>query len=173
VRFAAILATAAIAVVLQLALARYAVGGRWLFDIVLVGVVYAALNWGPAAGMLTGTLGGLVQDVLSNDVVGIGGLAKTLIGFAAGVVGSQFVVARPVARVALLAAASVLHRLLVVGLHGLIDQHWPVVPGGPMVVETLLNCVCGLIAFQLSESLPGAVSRGRQRRRPGLRRREW
>ena len=36
-----------------------------------------------------------MQDVLSADIVGIGGLAKTLVGFAAGVLGTQFVVARP------------------------------------------------------------------------------
>ena len=63
-KLAAVVATVAVAVVLQLALARYMVGGRWLFDIVLVGVVYAALNWGPAVGMLTGTTGGLIQDAL-------------------------------------------------------------------------------------------------------------
>ena len=88
-KIAAVLATVAIGVALQLALARYTVGGRWVFDIVVVGVVYAALAWGPAAGMIAGSAGGLIQDVLSNDVVGSGGLAKTLIGFVTGVVGSR------------------------------------------------------------------------------------
>ena len=53
------------AVVLQVTLARYTVGGRWVFDLVLVGVVYAALLWGPVAGMLAGTIGGLLQDWLA------------------------------------------------------------------------------------------------------------
>ena len=169
----AVLAAVAVSLILQLALARYTVGGKWLFDFVLVGVVFAALNWGPAAGMIAGSAGGLVQDMLSNDIVGTGGLAKTVIGFAAGAVGSQFVVARPAARAALLAGASVLHRLLLLGLRGLIDQQWPVVPWGAVLGETLLNAVAGLIVFQIGESLPGAVSRGRQSRRSGFRRREW
>ena len=38
----------------------------------------------PVAGMLAGTLGGLLQDMLSGGIVGVGGLAKTLVGFAAG-----------------------------------------------------------------------------------------
>lgn len=172
-KLAAIVATVVVAVILQVALARYMVGGRWLFDIVLVGVVYAALNWGPVAGMLTGTAGGLIQDALSNDVVGVGGLAKTLVGFVTGLVGAQFVVARPIARVALLAGASILHRLLLIGFHALIDQHWPVLPGTAILAETLANSAFGLIAFQASESLPGAVARGRRNRRSGLRRREW
>ncbi len=172
-KLTAILATVAVAVVLQVALAHFTVGGHWLFDIVLVGVVYAALSWGPVAGMLTGTAGGLIQDALSNDVVGVGGLAKTLVGFVTGLVGVQFVVARPIARVALLAAASIIHRILLIGFHALIDQHWPLLPGGAILGETLANSVFGLIAFQASESLPGAVARGRQNRRAGLRRRQW
>ena len=171
-KITAVLITMGIAVGLQLALARYTVGGRWIFDIVLVGVVYAALNWGPVAGMLAGSAGGLAQDLLSNEVVGTGGLVKTIIGFVVGALGAQFVVARPAGRVALLAGASVLHRLLLIGLIALIDQRWPPVSGGAVLAETLLNSVCGLIAFQLGESLPGLASR-RSSRRSGFRRREW
>ncbi len=171
-KLAAVLLTMAIAVALQLALARYAVGGRWLFDLVLVGVVYAALNWGPVAGMLAGSVGGLVQDALSNDVVGSGGLVKTLIGFAVGEIGTQFVVARPVARLALLVAASVLHRVLLAGMHALIDQRWQPLSAGAVLAETVFNAACGLIVFQLSEALPGLASR-RPGRRSGIKRREW
>jgi rod shape-determining protein MreD len=173
VKFTAVLATVAISVVLQFGLARYAVGGRWLFDVVLVGVVYAALNWGPVAGMLAGTLGGLIQDVLSDAVVGTGGLVKTLIGFAAGFVGAQFVVARPTARVAIVASASLLHRLLLVVIHGVIDQHWPAISWPAIVGETFLNSIFGLIAFQAAEAVPALRSRNRQSRRPGITRREW
>jgi rod shape-determining protein MreD len=171
-KITAVLLTMAVAVALQLALARYTVGGRWLFDIVLVGVVYAALNWGPVAGMLAGTAGGLVQDLLSNDVVGTGGLAKTLVGFGVGVLGSQFVVARPTARVAVLICASVAHRLMFIGIHALIDQRWTAVSSTAILGETVLNAVCGLIAFQLGETLPGMTAR-RDGGRTGLRRREW
>ena len=48
------------------------------------------------------------------------------------------------------------------------------VPG----VEAVLDAagplaICGLLVFQLTESLPGVVSRGRETRRSGLRRRQW
>lgn len=172
-RATSVLVTVLISVVVQLTLARYTVGGRWLFDLVLVGVVYAALNWGPVAGMLAGTAGGLIQDALSDDLVGIGGLAKTVVGFVGGVVGAQFVVARPAARTLLVAAASILHRLMIVGLHGLIDQKWPGIPWPAILGETALNSLVGLVVFQATESLPGALARGRQSRRSGLRKRQW
>ena len=47
VKIAWVLVTVVVAVVLQVTLARYTVGGRWVFDLVLVGVVYAALPVGP------------------------------------------------------------------------------------------------------------------------------
>jgi rod shape-determining protein MreD len=173
VKATAVLVTVAVAVALQLALARYTVGGRWLFDLVLVGVVFAALNWGPVAGMLAGTAGGLIQDVLSDDIVGTGGLAKTLTGFASGFVGSQLVVARPAARAGVVAAASVVHRLLILGLRSLIEQKWTGVPWTAILGEMALNAVCGLVAFVASDRLPGVVARGRQSRRSGISRREW
>jgi hypothetical protein len=42
-----------------------------------------------------------------------------------------------------------------------------------ILAETLANSAFGLVAFQASESLPGAVSRGRRNRGAGLRRKEW
>jgi rod shape-determining protein MreD len=173
VKATSVLLTVAVAVALQLALARYTVGGRWVFDLVLVGVVYAALNWGPVAGMLAGTAGGLIQDVLSDDIVGTGGLAKTLTGFAAGAIGAQFVLTRPGARTCLVAAASILHRLIILALRALVDQHWPALPWTAILGEVVLNSCCGLLAFVASEGFPGMVARGRQRGRSGISRREW
>ena len=92
----AVLLSVVVAVILQVALARYAVGGRWVFDLVLVGVAFAALQGGAITGMMAGTAGGLLQDVLSGGIVGVGGLAKTVVGCLAGVVGTQFVVAASV-----------------------------------------------------------------------------
>jgi hypothetical protein len=95
VKFTSVLLTVVAAVFLQVALARYTVGGAWAFDLVLVGVVFAALQWGPVAGIVAGTLGGLLQDLLAGEIVGLGGLTKTIVGFVSGVVGTQFVLTRP------------------------------------------------------------------------------
>ena len=50
-------------------------------DLVLIVVVYVALKSGRSTGMLAGTVAGLIQDALSSGILGIGGLAKTLVGF--------------------------------------------------------------------------------------------
>ena len=65
---------------------------RLRIDLVLVAVAYAALAFGPVVGLFAGTLGGLAQDALSAQIIGVSGLAKTLVGFVSGVVGSQFIV---------------------------------------------------------------------------------
>ncbi|HET9370347.1 MAG TPA: rod shape-determining protein MreD [Vicinamibacterales bacterium] len=171
-KIAWVLGTLLAAVVLQAALARYTVGGRWVFDLVLVGVVYCALQWGAAAGMAAGTLGGLFQDLLSGGLVGVGGFAKTLVGYATGVFGTQFVLAKPQVRAAIVAASTVVHRLTIVGMNALIDQ-WQGVPWTPLLVETLLNSMVALVVFHVTEMLPGVVERGRASRRSSLSRRQW
>ncbi|PYR27610.1 MAG: rod shape-determining protein MreD, partial [Acidobacteria bacterium] len=84
----------ALALAIQTTLARFLVHGVVALDFVLVVVVYVGLTSGPASGMLTGTVAGLVQDALSTGVIGIGGLAKTIVGFLGGIIGTQFIVAQ-------------------------------------------------------------------------------
>jgi len=167
------LLTVVLALIAQMALARYAVGGRWVFDFVLVGVVYSALYWGPVAGMWAGTAGGLMQDALTGDVVGVGGLVKTSVGMAVGLAGGRFIVARPAARAAAVAAATVGHRLIIVGLLAGIDQEWHGVPWGAVLMEMVLNGAAGFLAFQVTDALPGAVRNAQFRRRSSLSRRRW
>ena len=84
-RAAGVLIAIALALALQTSLARFLVGGTAALDLVLVVVVYVALTSGPVTGMLAGSAAGIVQDALSSGTVGIGGLAKAIVGFAAGV----------------------------------------------------------------------------------------
>jgi rod shape-determining protein MreD len=169
----AVVATVIVAVVLQLTFARYMIGGRLVFDLVLVGVVFAALQWGPVAGMLAGTMGGLLQDALSGGIVGVGGLAKTIVGYITGQIGVQFVLTRPRARILPLMVATVVHRLLMLSFYGMIDQRWPQIWWTAMLWETVVNAACGLVLFLAADALPNAVSRGRMSRRSSLSRRQW
>ncbi len=172
-KLAAVVTAVLAAVILQVTLARYTVGGRWAFDLVLVGVIYVALRWEAVAGMIAGTVGGLLQDMLSGGIIGVGGLAKTLAGFAAGVIGTQLVSAKPQARAVIVAGATVLHRLVLLGLQGLIDQQWPGLSWTAMLGETAINAACGLVAFHVTDALPSAYNRGRMSRRSSWDRRQW
>ena len=85
-------------------------------------VVYVALTSGPETGLLTGAFAGLVQDALSTTgVVGVGGLAKTIVGFLAGIVGTQFIVAQPLPRFVVFFTASLIHSLVFIGLFAVLD----------------------------------------------------
>lgn len=172
-KFTVVVLTVIVSVVCQAVLARYTIGGSWVFDLVLVGVLFAALQWGPAAGLVAGTIGGLLQDLLSGGIVGVGGLAKTIVGFCAGVVGAQFVLARPQARSIIVAAGTLIHRGLMLALTGLIEQHWPGVSWGTMLGETVLNTLAAFVLFQVASAWPGAMERHRGNRRTSLGRRQW
>jgi rod shape-determining protein MreD len=158
-----VLATA-IAIALQTTLARFVIRGTVAVDLVLVVVVYVALTSGPVTGMLAGTFAGLVQDTLSSGVIGIGGLAKTLVGFLAGVIGTQFIVAQPLPRFVVFFAATVLHATVFIGLYEVLGLRDFGMPVAAVTTQGLGNAVLGVVVFQLVEFLPGAVERRRVER---------
>ena len=153
----------AVALALQTTLARFLVRGSVAVDLVLVAVVYVALSSGPVTGMLTGTFAGLIQDALSSGVIGIGGLAKTIVGFLAGVIGTQFIVAQPLPRFVVFFSATLLHAVIFMGLYILLDMRQFDTPYAAALGQAVGNAVVGVVAFQLVELLPGAVERRRAR----------
>jgi rod shape-determining protein MreD len=156
VKAAGIILAVVAAQALQATLERY-IRGTVAIDLVLVVVVYVALTSGPVAGLLTGTFGGLVQDALATGVIGIGGLAKTLVGFLAGIIGTQFIVAQSLPRFCVFFAATVLHQLVFIGLYVLLDLRHFGSPYAMVAGQAAGNAVVGVVAFQLAELLPGAV----------------
>ena len=159
----AILAVA-VALAVQTTLARFLVRGSVAVDLVLVAVVYVALTSGPVTGMLTGTFAGLVQDALSSGVIGIGGLAKTIVGFLTGIIGTQFIVAQPLPRFVVFFSTTVLHAVIFMGLYVLLDVRHFGTPYAAALGQAVGNAVVGVVAFQLVELLPGAMERRRASR---------
>jgi len=160
VKAAGIILAIAAALALQTTLARY-VRGTVAVNLVLVVVVYVALMSGPVTGLVTGTFAGLVQDALATPVIGIGGLAKTLVGFLTGVIGTQFIVAQPLPRFFVFFGATLLHELVFIGLYTLLDLRHFGTPYAAVAKQAAGNAVVGVVAFQLVEFLPGAVERRR------------
>jgi len=164
VRTAGVLLALVVALVLQTTLARFVIRGTVAVDLVLVVVVYEALVSGPMTGMFAGTVGGLVQDALSTGVIGIGGLAKTIVGFLAGVIGRQFIVAQPLPRFVVFFGATILHAVIFIGLYTLLDLRQFGTPYAAVAGQAFGNAVIGVVAFQLVQFLPGAVERRRAQR---------
>ena len=169
-RAAGVLLATVLALALQTTLTRFIVRGTVAVDLVLVVVVYAALTTGPVTGLLTGTFAGLVQDALSSGVIGIGGLAKSVVGFMAGIIGTQFIVAQPLPRFVVFFAATLLHAVLFIGLYELLDLRTFGAPYGAVVGQGLGNAIVGVVAFQVAELLPGAMERRRSSSRTRIRR---
>jgi len=164
VKTAGIILAIVLALALQTTIARFVVSGTVAVDLVLVVVVYVALSSGSMAGMLSGTVAGLIQDSMSTGVIGIGGLAKTIVGFVTGIIGTQLNIAEPVARFVVFFSATVVHQAITIGLGSVLGLRPFGAPYAAVAGEALGNAVVGVAAFQLSELLPGAVERRRMGR---------
>jgi len=164
VKTAGVILAIALALVLHATLTTLIVPGTVGLDRVLVVVVYVALSSGSVTGLLAGTVAGLIQDSLSTGLIGIGGLAKTLVGFLSGIIGTQFIVARPLPRFVVFFAATVLHQAVTIGLGVLLGLRPFGTPYAAVAGQAFGNAVVGVAAFQLVELLPGAVERRRAAR---------
>src|SRR5438093_12712156 len=151
-------------------MARFLVRGSVAVDLVPVAVVYVALTSGPVTGMLAGTFAGLIQDALTTGIIGIGVLAKTIVGFLGGIIGTQFIVAQPLPRFVVFFGATLLHAALFMGLYVVLDvREFGTRPYVAVLWQAGANAVAGVVAFQIVEFLPGAVER-RRAAKPRLRR---
>jgi rod shape-determining protein MreD len=165
VKIAGVLVAIALALALQTTLTRFVVGGTAAIDLVLVVVVYVALTTGPGTGMLAGSIAGIIQDALSSGVIGIGGLAKSLVGFLAGVIGQQFIVTAALPRFVMFLAATVVHSAVFMGLYMTLGLRDFPSPYGAVLSQAIGNAAVGMIAFTIIEMLPGVMERRRVRRR--------
>ena len=165
-----VLIAIALALALQTTVARFLVGGTAALDLVLVVVVYVALTSGPVTGMLAGSLAGIVQDALSTStgVIGVGGLAKSVVGFLAGAIGQQFIVTAALARFVIFLAATAVHSAVFMGLNALLGLRSFPSPWAAIASQALGNAAVGIVAFAIIESLPGALERRRSGRRSKL-----
>lgn len=160
-RSAAALAAIFLALAAQTTLVGYVFRGSSAIDLVLIVVVYIAIKSGPVTGLLAGTVAGLVQDALASGILGIGGLAKTMVGFLSGVLGTQFIVTAPMPRFLLLLLATALHAGIFMGLYTLLDLRQFPAPYPSIVGQAFGNAFVGVIGFQVIEWFPGFVDRRR------------
>ena len=163
-RGARVAAAVAAALALQTTLSTFIADGTAVVDLGLVVVVFVALTGGPVTGMLTGSAAGLLQDTLSSGVVGIGGFAKALVGFVAGVLGRQFIVTAALPRFVMFLAATVgpatvVHAVVFMGLYMLLGLRTFQSPLASASSQALGNAVVGMVAFTIIEAFPRLLER--------------
>lgn len=159
-----VLAALVVALLLQTTIAGLSLEAGSLVNFVLIAVVYIALSMGAVTGLLAGAAGGLAQDAVAGSIVGIGGLAKTLVGFMVGVLGAQFIVAQPIPRFVMFVGATFLHELCFQGLHALVEGQAFQFGYRSVLTQAALNAVIGVLTFQVVEGAPGVMQRREARR---------
>jgi rod shape-determining protein MreD len=164
VKIVASLVAIAIALALQTTLASLVIRGTAALDLVLIVVVYLALITGPVTGLLLGSVAGLVQDSLSSGIIGIGGLSKTVVGFVAGLLGTQFIVTAPLSRFIVFVLSTLLNGGIFMGLYTVLGLRQFDDPWAPMLSQAIGNGFVGVVGAQLVELLPGLRDRRKQRR---------
>lgn len=163
-KIAVSLAAIAVALALQTTLASLVIRGTAALDLVLVVVVYIALISGPVWGLVLGSIAGLVQDSLSSGIIGVGGLAKTIVGYMAGMLGTQFILTAPLSRFVVFLLATVVHATIFMGLYTLLDLRQYESPYAAVMSQAVGNALLGVVGAQLVELLPGLRARRRARR---------
>ena len=139
-------------------------------DLVLVVVVFVAISRGPVAGLWTGTVGGLLQDALSGGVVGVGGLAKTLVGYVVGQFGAQFIITRLWHQLLVFFFGSLLHAGCFVWVYSLLSEEGTIPVYSGVLAQATSNAVVGVGFALVLQYAQGSYERYRLRRH-GLSRR--
>jgi len=84
-----------------------------LLDLPLLVVIYFAITLrSPIAGTLTGAIIGMLQDGQSSHPIGVNGMAKSIIGYAAASIGVRIDVDNSISRMLLVAVFSVANSVL-------------------------------------------------------------
>ena len=120
-KVAAVIVALLVALALQSTLAGLRIGGTTAVNLVLVVVVYGALSFGATGGLVIGTMGGLIQDALAGGLIGIGGFAKTVVGFLVGWLGAQFIVTQPLPRFVMFVGATMVHEACTQLLYAVVE----------------------------------------------------
>ncbi len=160
----------AAALAVQTTLVEIVAGTGAPLDLVLMVVMVVAILNGPRAGLWTGTVGGLLQDALSGGVIGMGGLAKTVVGYLGGQVAAQFMVTRLWHKAMVFVGGSLLHAALFVGGYRLLFEDRVVVTQRDLLMQAAANTVVGLVVAVGLQTIPDEAERQRLRGRwPGGR----
>jgi len=138
------------ALLLQSALTRLAPEQARVLDPLLLVVVYCALSGGELLGMLAGAAAGWVQDVhFGGSVLGVGGLAKLMVGFATGLAGAHLLLTGLAPRLLVVFAATLLDALLFERLAALFGLRTHELSYAGLLARASLNAVAGAAAFEL------------------------
>ena len=121
------------------------------FDLPLLVVIYYAMNRGPGVGLISGGAVGLIQDGLSGSLFGAGALSRSLVGYLTGTAVARFVLSGLLARLLVVATATLAARLLELFTLTVMGRYL-VVPSAPDVLAGVVgNALLGTFLFSMAQ----------------------
>jgi len=105
-----------VAFIVQTVLGRYFPFLNSYLDLFTVVVSMFGLLRGRTAGLLTGTVAGLIQDTFSGGLLGFNGIAKTTVGYLAGIAGRHLIVRSWTSRLVFFTAMSLIDMAILAGV---------------------------------------------------------
>lgn len=146
-----------VALLLQLVLTKYLRIFQYV-DLQLLVTVYVALQRALLPGMMTGFVSGLCGDAIAGGILGVGGFSKTLIGYLVAMTSIKFSFDNPLARLGVVAVASVANTALFVSLTLVLEQPLPHVAGWGEFGKTmgwraLADSVASIVVFLLLDKV--------------------
>ncbi|HEX8845330.1 MAG TPA: rod shape-determining protein MreD [Pyrinomonadaceae bacterium] len=138
-------------------------------DLPLIVVVYFALQRDALQALLIGAIAGLATDALSSGLLGAGSFSKTLVAYLVVSLVTRVMIDNPLARIPVLAGASLLDDTVYVLLHRMLGQptNFPFVERASF--KLIGTTVVGTVILYLLDAL--FSERARQRRQLAFRRR--
>src|SRR5215472_9882556 len=132
---------------------------KWLtfikvFDLpLLVTIFFAVARRRPIPGTITGAIIGTVQDAFASPVIGLNGIAKTMIGYLASSLGVRIDVENPGSRFIMTFAFLLVHRIIYMTVNlGLVSANEPWF-WGRTLVQAVANGVLSVILFAALDRL--------------------
>ena len=136
------------AFVLYTLLAKISVSLLLLVNIFSLIVIYFALEKGEIYGSCLGTFCGLLQDSFSMSVFGVGGIAKTIMGFSAGYISSKINVTSIRRKFVFVFVLLCMDLLIWAILYSFIFSERVNTGGGLIFFQPLITAVLGSLVFR-------------------------
>lgn len=137
-----------LALVVQAYVPKYFPGFAAYVDLpLLVTIFFAMARRNPIAGLITGAVIGLFQDLLGHNPIGIYGIAKTVVGYGASSLGVKLDLENAGARLLVTLGFYLVHSAVYFTVaRGLVNstQHWSLPQG---ILAGIVNGVIGVLLY--------------------------
>lgn len=140
-----------------------------IFDLMLIVVVFNALDGSPLAAMFGGLAAGWATDALAGPSYGVFGLVDTIIGYGAALVVQRIVIHRAAGAALFFAAAAAVQQGLLLGLNLLMLDHAEITDFRWMFYKAATTGFLGAILFVSRQRVLNRMDLWRHTRKTRIR----